>query len=108
MASAARVVAVQAADRVEPEQAAEVRELRIDWAAEAGWEGGLERAGETELLEPRSELVIEATWRAVGADQSQSGDGGEKNVWGAAHGRSTARHNNLAAAAATASQAART
>src|SRR5581483_1178150 len=68
-----------------PKQPAEVRELRVDFAAEALLERRLDIAGESELLEARGELSIDRTRTAVGADRREGGDANCGENRGAAH-----------------------
>ena len=60
MASGARVVAVQRVDAVEPEQAAQIREVGLDAAPEAIFERRFDAAGEIVLTKHAREPGVEA------------------------------------------------
>ena len=74
VAAGAGVVVVQAGDGVEPEQAAEVGQLRVDAAAQAALEGGLDAAGEAGLAQRGDQARVEGgIGRCAGRSLSAGG-----------------------------------
>ena len=78
VAAGAGVVVVQAGDRVEPEQPADVRQPRVEWAAEPRGQRRLDPAGESEFLEALHELRVEPPLVAAAEGTRREQDDGRE------------------------------
>lgn len=75
VAAPARIVAVESADRVEPQQSAQEGELTVDFAVEAMLESVRDGAGESELVQPGLEIGVDRPQRVRRAHERQGSDG---------------------------------